>query len=189
MQMDKRATEKYIVVKLNQNCFIKWDWLQTVRPTSPTTNCKAQHRWKKTVKHGGMFLIQWQLHCTKHQIKRLMHNGVYVRIINEVILPRKIQLKRVFQQKIGPKHHSSKLAKKWFRGLRNGIVSWPAQSPNLNPIKHLCCGLKKNLHMLEKKMTSNANDWWILVQDAQKQIPLMRCQTHIKFVPRRETQL
>lgn len=154
----------------------------------PNTENKAKYTIK-AVKHGGAKVMIWGCFSYNgvgpiYQIRGIMDKNVYVGILDEVMLPYaewNMPLKWVFQQDNDPKH-TSKLAKEWFRVNEVEVMSWPAQSPDLNPIEHLWGDVKK---CVAEKKPSNAEELWNTVRDSWQQIPLKRCRDLIDSMPRR----
>lgn len=143
----------------------------------------------KTVKHGGAKVNVWACFSYYgvgpiHLINGIMDQHVYVKILDEVMLPYaeyEMPLKWVFQQDNDPKH-TSKKAKEWFRVKGIQVVEWPPQSPDLNPIENLWCDVKK--YVADAKPTNNQHLWRV-VEEAWRKITPTRCQNLVNSMPRR----
>jgi len=89
----------------------------------------------------------------------------------------------IFQQDNDPKH-ISKLAKKWFVDHGIEVMKWPPQSPDLNPIEHLWCQIKKQLAGYETP-PSGMLELWERIEKEWDAIPSSVCQNLIESMPRR----
>ena len=119
-----------------------------------------------TVKFGGGNIMVWGCMSWEGvgrmaEVEGRMNANQYVDILEENLLP-SIQESGIpqedliFQQDNDPKH-TSKLASRWFKDNGIELLDWPAQSPDLNPIKHLLDHMKCKLMEYETPHQESLN--------------------------------
>ncbi len=73
---------------------------------------------------------------------------VYQDILEHFMLPSADQLFKdadlIFQQDLAPAY-TAKSTKSWLNDQGVGVLDWPANSPDLNPIKNLWCIVKRRM--------------------------------------------
>lgn len=97
-----------------------------------------------TVKHGGGNIMVWGCFSAYgigpiHRIEGTMDRFMYRNILQDVMLPYaewEMPLKFTYQHDNDPKH-TAKIVKQWFRENNMSVLTWPGQSPDLNPIENL----------------------------------------------------
>ena len=75
-------------------------------------------------------------------------------------------------------------AQDWFDDNNIQVLSWPAQSPNLNPIEHLWEHLKRCLQQYPTPFRG-VHELWNRVSEKWNAIPPEVCQNLIESMPRR----
>ena len=147
-----------------------------------------------TVKHGGgnnlvvWGCMGWNGVGKLVEVQRTMDAQQYCDILDDGLEEsfEKLEMdegERIFQQDNDPKH-TSKKATQWFEDNGIEVLAWPAQSPDINPIKHLWVHLKKEL---QKYSTSpkGVHELWDRVVEKWNGIPVGTCQKLIESMPRR----
>ena len=89
----------------------------------------------------------------------------------------------IFQQDNDPKH-TCRMVREWLDEQEFRTMVWPAQSPDLNPIEHLWCYLKRRLAEYEHP-PKGMEELWRRIEEEWEKIPAEVCQGLIESMPRR----
>lgn len=146
-----------------------------------------------TLKFGGGSVMVWGCMSWKGRgeackIDSRMDGDLYVKILEENLQESIRSLNKpnseiIFQQDNDPKH-TCKKAKAWFNAHNIQVLSWPAQSPDLNPIEHLWQHLQKQLAG-HPTPPSGMEELWERIQEEWFKIPESYCQELVESIPRR----
>ena len=112
------------------------------------------------------------------RIPGILNGDGYVGILQNQLLPycrktfgRAFERRLVFQQYNDPKHTCAK-AKNWFLVHKVKQMTWPSQSPDMNPIENLWNDVKK---VVREKKPANLNELERVIVEAWQNIPAERC--------------
>ncbi len=87
----------------------------------------------------------------------------------------------IFQQDLAPAH-TAKSTKSRLNAHSVGVLDWPANSPDLNPIENLCCIVKRKMR---NKRPKNADELKATLNETWASIPPQRCHKLITSTTRR----
>ncbi len=87
----------------------------------------------------------------------------------------------IFQQDLAPAH-TAKRTKSWLNNHSVGVIDWPENSPDLNPIENLSGIVKRKMR---NKRPKNADELKATVKEPWASIPPQQCHKLITSMPRR----
>jgi hypothetical protein len=122
------------------------------------------------------------------EVQGKMNAEQYCQILEEGLVEsfEKLEMEegeQYFQQDNDPKHTSGR-ANQWFEDNNINVLSWPAQSPDINPIEHLWEHLKRQLQQYDTP-PKGVHELWDWVVKEWNAIPPEVCQNLIESMPRR----
>jgi len=163
-----------------------WSWIRDGQKLQP-------HQVNQTVKHGGGNIKIWgcmtaygagymcQIHSTltKELYQEILEDKLFKTIDHFHLNPSSV----IFQHDNDPKH-TAKTVTNWLKNQEFSTMSWPAQSPNLNPIEHLWYIVKHRLNQYETP-AGGMIELWKRVEEVWNSISNQDCLRLIESMPRR----
>ncbi len=118
-------------------------------------------------------------------LKSTVNTAIYQEILEHFMLPSADKLSGeadfIFQQDLAPAH-TAKGTKSWFNGHGVGVLDWPANSPDLNPIENLWGIVNRKM---KDTRSNNADDLNADIKATLASITPEQCHKLITSMPRR----
>ncbi len=118
-------------------------------------------------------------------LKSTVNAAIYQDILEHFMLPSADKLYGdadfIFQQDLAPAH-TAKGTKSWFNDHGVTVLDWPANSPDLNPIKNLWSIVKRKMR---DTRPNNADDLKAAIKATWASIPPQQCHKLITSMPHR----
>ncbi len=118
-------------------------------------------------------------------LKSTVNAAIYQEILEHFMLPSADKFYGdadfIFQQDLAPAH-TAKGTKSWFNDHGVGVLDWPANSPDLNPIENLWGIVKRKMR---DTRPNNADELKATVKETWASIPPQQCHKLITSMPRR----
>ena len=143
----------------------------------------------KTLKHGGRNVMVWACFSRSGPGPICRINGImdcfqYMNILMNTMLPfarNNVNGDFIFQNDNDPKHTAG-VVKQFFEEEYITVLSWPSQSPDINPIENLWSIIKRTVQGYKPK---NFNELYSTVKTAWSNITVDQCKKLIDSMPRR----
>jgi len=146
-----------------------------------------------TVKHGGGGVMVWGCFCGTGLGPLVLVEGKlnrfgYIQILENNLLPwihKKFNHRRYFFQQDNAPIHTAKDTKDWMSQKQVKVLStWPAQSPDLNPIENLWGELQRRVRKRNLRH-ANKHELYLALKEEWETIPRKTYKKLIDSMPRR----
>jgi transposase len=163
-----------------------WAWIRDSAELQP-------RQVKMNVKHGGGCIMVWGCilaHGPGYlcQIEGTMDQHVYKEILSTHLLQSleyyRINPKKIILQQDNDPKHTAKSVQEWLADQPFKVLSWPSQSPDLNPIEHIWALVKRRLCEYESAPTGLL-DLWERVEQVWDKLTKEDCLKVIDSMPDR----
>jgi hypothetical protein len=136
-----------------------------------------------TVKFGGEGIMAWGCFSVKENLNTTVYNDILYVFVLPTLWQQFEEGPFLFQHDNAPVHKARSI-QKWFVKISVEELDWPAQSPDLNPIKHLWDDLEHRLRARPNRPTLVPDQTKALVAEWKK-VPAAMFQHQVESLPRR----
>lgn len=142
-----------------------------------------------TLRGGGGSVMVWAAFSSSgtgpiHRIQGMLKSTDYRDLLSDVLMPYatdNMPGQWILQHDNAPVHMGH-VVTEWLAQQQVTVLSWPPQSPDLNPLETLWTDLKKAVH---EQHPSNKEELWTAAKEAWQQISVDRCRRLVDSMPRR----
>jgi transposase len=174
--------------KINLFCSdgISWCWSRDPHELSTRTVTE-------TVKHGGGGIMIWGsmtiygpglVYKVEGRLNQHGYRQILEQTIDGTIRKYGLDATQVIFQQDNASVHTTKMMQEWFSRQSFSLLTWPAQSPDLNPIEHLWAILKRRLNQYDSPPKGMIELWERVVQ-VFSSITAHDCRRLIESMPKR----
>ncbi len=159
----------------------------------PKCNGNSSKSFIRTKKFGGGSLMIWGFITSFgklkiYKIEGKVNSSKYIDLLENKFLDDAVECgidlsKMVFQQD-NASCHVSKRTLEWFKQQNIKVLSWPPQSPDMNPIENVWSYLDSCVRKRQPEIKNVDDLWRILLEEAEK-IPIDYIKKLYKSLPRR----